>query len=417
MFNEFFTQLMKRRALTILLLIVSVGFIGCSNQQQSHPPKTLLISFDGFGHDYLQKTATPHFDSLIAGGVQAEGLIPVFPSKTFPNHYSIATGLYPENTGFVNNTMYDPKWEEWYRISDREAVEDGRWYGGEPIWNTLEKQGIKTGTMFWVGSEADIQGMRPTHWKTYDDDMPGKARIDTVMKWMTDSGDQTVDFATLYYSDVDTKGHRYGTDSDSVKQAIERADRLMGYLKDQMMANDLWSNTNIIIVSDHGMVDLSADKLIRLDQIIDMDDLERVNWGPMTGIQPKEGEKEEVYQALKSAEENYRVYKKEDLPERYHLKNHRRVEDIIMVADLGYTILDEDYQDEFIESLPRATHGYDNNKKAMQAFFIAHGPDFKEGEKVGAFQNIHIYELINHLMDTEPAPSDGSIDSVKVLLK
>jgi predicted AlkP superfamily pyrophosphatase or phosphodiesterase len=123
-----------------------------------------------------------------------------------------------------------------------------------------------------------------------------------------------------------------------------------------------------------------------------------------------------MYQALKSAEENYRVYKKEDLPERYHLKDHRRVEDIIMVADLGYTILDEDYQEDFIASLPRSTHGYDNNEKAMQAFFIAHGPDFKEGEKVGAFQNIHIYELINYLMDTEPAPNDGSLDSVKVLL-
>ena len=378
--------------------------------------KIFLVSFDGFGHSYLQKTDTPHFDSLVAGGVQAEGLIPVFPSKTFPNHYSIATGLYPENSGFVNNTMYDPKWEEWYRIRDREAVEDGKWYGGEPIWNTLEKQGIKTGTMFWVGSEADVQDMRPTHWKTYNGDMPGKARIDTVIKWMTAPGDQAVDFATLYYSDVDTKGHRYGTDSDSVKQAIERADRLMGYLKQEMKAKNLWKRTNVIVLSDHGMVNQSADKIIRLDNIIDMDDTERVIWGPATMIQPKEGVTEEVYQELKAAEKHYRVYKKEELPERYHLKNHRRVEDIVMVADLGYTILDEDYREEFIESLPRATHGYDNNQKAMQAFFIAHGPAFKKGTKVESFQNIHIYELINHLMDTEPAPNDGSVDSVKVLL-
>jgi len=408
---------MKRRVFTILFLIVCVGFIGCNSQQQSDPTKkTLLVSFDGFKYNYLQKTDTPHFDSLVAGGVQAEGLIPVFPSKTFPNHYSIATGLYPENSGFVNNTMYDPKWDEWYRIRDREAVEDGKWYGGEPIWNTLEKQGIKTGTMFWVGSEADIQGMRPTHWKTYDDDMPGKARIDTVIKWMTDSGEQTVDFATLYYSDVDTKGHRYGTDSDSVRHAIERADRLMGYLKKQMKGESLWDKTNIIVLSDHGMVNQSADKLIRLDNIIDLDDTKRVIWGPATMIQPKKGKKEDVYQALKSAEENYRVYEKKELPERYHLKNHRRVEDIVMIADLGYTILDEDYQDDFIASLPRATHGYDNNQKAMQAFFIAHGPAFKKGAKVDPFQNIHVYELINHLMETKPASNDGSLDSVKVLL-
>lgn len=408
---------MKFRTLSIILLAAFLGFIACSNKQQANPQKTLLISFDGFGHDYLDKTDTPNFDSLVADGVQAEGLIPVFPSKTFPNHYSIATGLYPENTGFVGNTMYDPKWDEWYRIRDREAVEDGKWYGGEPIWNTLEKQGLRTGTMFWVGSEADIQGMHPTHWKTYDESMPGKARIDTVVKWMSGADEEAVDFATLYFSDVDTKGHRYGTESDSVKSAIRRADRLMGYLKDRMQQNNLWTNTNIIIVSDHGMVDRSADKTIRLDNIIDMNDTERVIWGPMTMIQPKEGRTEDVYQALKSEEENYRVYKKEELPERYHLKNHRRVADIVVVADLGYTILDEDFEENFLESLPRATHGYDNSEKAMQAFFIAHGPAFKEGVQVKPFQNIHIYELINHLMDTEPAPNDGALDSVKVLLK
>ncbi|NGP88680.1 ectonucleotide pyrophosphatase/phosphodiesterase [Fodinibius halophilus] len=407
---------MKRRLLTILLLAVCTGLLGCSSEQQPNPPKTLLISFDGFGHNYLHKADTPNFDTLAAGGVQAEGLIPVFPTKTFPNHYSIATGLYPENTGFIGNTMYDPKWEEWYRIRDREAVENGKWYGGEPIWNTLEKQGIKTGTMFWVGSEADIQGMRPTHWKRYNDDMPGKARIDTVIKWMAAPGDRVVNFATLYYSDVDSKGHRYGTKSDSVKQAIKRADRLMGYLKQQMEKSSLWENTNIIIVSDHGMVNQSADKLIRLDNIINMENTGRVIWGPMTMIEPKNGKKEEVYRGLKSAENNYKVYKKEDLPERYHLKNHRRVEDIVMVAELGYTILDEEYEQRFLNSLPRATHGYDNNNKEMQALFLARGPAFKSGAEVEAFQNIHIYELINHLMGTEPTQNDGSVDSVRVLL-
>jgi len=400
-----------------LLLVVSIVIGGCTVEpQQSQSQKTLLISFDGFRYDYLNKVDTPHFDSLAANGVQSEGLIPVFPSKTFPNHYSIATGLYPANTGLVGNTMYDPKWDEWYRIGDREAVEDGKWYGGEPIWNTLEKQGFRTGTMFWVGSEADIQGMHPTYWKIYDGSMPGKTRIDSVVKWMSYPDDKAVDFTTLYFSDVDTKGHRYGTKSDSLNKAITRADQLIGYLKQQMQESNLWANTNIVIVSDHGMVDLSADKLLRMDEIIDMDDTERVIWGPMTMIQPKEGVTEEVYQELKAAEKHYRVYKKEELPERYHLKNHRRVEDIVMVADLGYTILDEDYEQEFVESLPRATHGYDSNQKAMQGLFIAHGPAFREGATVESFQNVHVYELINHLMGTRPAPNDGALDSVRVLL-
>ena len=407
----------NRITLFALLLILSASVLGCGQQQkQPQQNKTLLISFDGFKYNYLQKVDTPHFDSLAAGGVRAEGLIPVFPSKTFPNHYSIATGLYPENTGLVGNTMYDPKWDEWYRIRDRQAVENGKWYGGEPIWNTLEKQGLRTGTMFWVGSEADIQGMHPTYWKSFDGDMADRARIDTVVKWMSYPDTSAVDFATLYFEHVDSKGHWYGTQSDSVKDAIRKSDELLGYLKEKMNAQKLWKNTNIIVLSDHGMVDLSADKLIILDSIIDLDRAERIIWGPMTMIQPKEGQKERLYKALKSAEDNYRVYKKEELPERYRL-DHRRVFDIVMVADLGYTVLKEEEVPEFRESLPRATHGYDYSHKAMHAFFIAHGPAFREGAEIPAFKNIHVYELVNHLMGTRPAPNDGSLDSVRVLLK
>lgn len=406
---------MNRSTFSIIFLATIIGLAGCSSEQKSQPSPTLLISFDGFRYDYLNKVDTPNFDSFAAEGVQAEGLIPIFPSKTFPNHYSIATGLYSENTGFVGNTMYDPKWEEWYHIRDRQAVENGKWYGGEPIWNTLEKQNIKTGTMFWVGSEADIQGMHPTYWKQYNGSMPPKSRIDTVLKWITQA-EEAADFGTLYFSLVDTKGHRYGTDSDSLKKAIRSSDSLMGYLKKRMQQQKLWDHTNVIVLSDHGMVNQSAEKTIRLDKIINLENARRVIWGPMTMIAPEEGHTEEIYQALKSAEENYTVYRKEDLPERYHLKNHRRVEDIVMVADLGYTILGEDYVQEFRDSLPQSTHGYDNRNKKMQGLFIARGPAFKKGAKVGPFQNIHVYELINHLMNTTPAPNDGSLDSVRVLL-
>lgn len=410
-----------QRAVPLFLtsLLLAVGLISCNNlqSQDRDQHKLLLISFDGFRYDYLTKVDTPNFDTLAASGVQAEGLIPVFPSKTFPNHYAIGTGLYPENSGFVGNTMYDPKWDEWYRIRDRKAVEDGKWYGGEPIWNTFEKQGLRTGTMFWVGSEADIQGMHPTHWKKYNGDMPFKARVDTVVKWLSAPDSQAVDFATLYFEHVDGAGHRYGTNSDSLKAAIEESDRIMGYLKEQLRQKQLWEQTNILIVSDHGMVDLVANKTIFLDQIIDLENTERVIWGPLTMIQPKEGEVEEVYQALKQNEQHYQVYKKRDIPERYHLKNHRRVTDLVVVADLEYTVLNSKYKEQFIASLPRATHGYDPKEKKMDAFFLAHGPAFKENTTVEAFQNIHLYELMNYLMDTKSAPNDGSLDSVRVLLK
>ncbi|MCW9708756.1 ectonucleotide pyrophosphatase/phosphodiesterase [Fodinibius salsisoli] len=412
-------RMQKRYVLCLAAIVLALTFIGCHDQQQTQNSqhKLLLISFDGFRYDYLNKVDTPHFDSLAAGGVQAEGLIPVFPSKTFPNHYAIATGLYPENSGFVGNTMYDPKWKEWYRIRDRKAVEDGKWYGGEPIWNTLEKQGIRTGTMFWVGSEANIQGMHPTNWKKYDGDMPFKARVDTVVKWLSAPDTQAVDFATLYFEHVDGIGHRYGTESDSLKAAIRESDRIMGYLKEQLWNKNLWDNTNILIVSDHGMVDLAADKTIFLDQIIDIADTERIIWGPLTMIQPKEGTEEQVYQALKKKEKHYRVYRKEEIPERYHLKNHGRVTDLVVVADLGYMVLNSKYKEQFVQSLPRATHGYDPAEKKMEALFLAHGPAFKSDTTVKAFQNIHLYELMNHVMGTKSAPNDGSLDSVRVLLR
>jgi predicted AlkP superfamily pyrophosphatase or phosphodiesterase len=360
--------------------------------------------------------------------VQAQGLISVFPTKTFPNHYSIATGLYPENSGLVGNTMFDPLMQQWYRIRDREAVQNPDWYKGEPIWNTAEKQGLRAGTMFWVGSEAPIQDMRPSHWKLFDGDMPFKARIDTVVRWLSDpdssrsptlkkSGEVPVDFATLYFENVDKAGHEYGLDSDSLRQAIRQSDRLLGYLKSKMQKQKIWESTNIIILSDHGMVELSADKTIPLDQIINPDDAERMVWAPATMIQPKTGKKDTMYQALKREEKNYSVYKKEDLPERYHIKKSPRVPEIVMVADAGYTFLRRDYKKRFMESLPSATHGYDPSDKQMQALFAARGPAFKEGKNVAAFQNIHIYELMAHLLKLKPAPNDGSIDSVKVLLK
>ncbi len=404
---------------SITLVFLTFFICGCSQKKvpSEHPNPLLLISFDGFRYDYLSKTDTPNFDVFIAEGVQAKGLTPVFPSKTFPNHYSIATGLYPENSGLVGNTMYDPELEQWYRIRDREAVQNPEWYNGEPIWNTAEKQGLNAGTMFWVGSEAAVQDMRPTHWKLFDGEMPFKARIDTVVQWLSRTDSSRVDVATLYFENVDKAGHRNGLDSDSLQHAIQQSDRLLGYLKSELQKQQLWEDTNIIVLSDHGMIDLSAQKTIELDQIINLHNVERIVWAPATMIQPKDGMKEDMYQALKREEENYRVYKKEDLPERYRIKKSPRVPELVIVADAGYTFISKDYKDRFMKSLPSATHGYDPADRQMHAFFAARGPSFKKGQTVEAFQNIHIYELMAHLLKLEPAPNDGSIDSVKTLLK
>jgi predicted AlkP superfamily pyrophosphatase or phosphodiesterase len=404
----------------IFTLIILATAIGCSNQSPTNEPKgekVLLISFDGFRYDYLNKTETPNFDKLVVDGVISEGLIPIFPSKTFPNHYAIATGLYPENNGFVGNNMYDPEMDANFAIRDRDAVENPAWYQGEPIWNTVEKAGKNAGTMFWVGSEAPIQDIRPTFWKQYDESMGDSARIDSVISWMTLNNEKEVDLATLYFHFIDTQGHRFGPDSPELVSAVERADDLVGYLKKRMEESGLTDITNLMIVSDHGMASVSRERIVVLDDIIDPNDLEMIAFSPVIMANVKEGANlEEIYHSLKENEEHYKVYLKDEIPARYHLKNHPRIPELTIVADLGYTINTQ----EVFEARPGypsgGAHGFDNMEKEMHALFVASGPDFKSGYKMKAFENIHIYEMITHLLNIEPVKTDGSVDSVSVML-
>lgn len=401
-----------------LLILFITALFSCTTTPEKHvDQQVLLISFDGFRADYLSKTETPNFDKLTKNGVTSEGLIPIFPTKTFPNHYAIATGLYPENNGIVGNNMYDPEMDKRYSIGNREAVENPDWYWGEPIWNTVEKAGKKAGTMFWVGSEAPIQNMRPTHWKRYDGDLANEARIDTVLKWMTNEKAH-VDLGTLYFSFVDDKGHNYGPDSEEVIKAIEYADSLIGYLTEKLQELDATDNINMIIVSDHGMINLSPDKKVLLDDLVDVEKLDFIAYSPVVTFNIQVGFEEEVYTALKEGQENYKVYSKADIPERFHLKNNRRIPDMIMVADEGYTINTKEYFNSKGSDYPSgATHGFDNANPKMHALFVAHGPAFKRGVKLAPFENIHLYEVMAKILNVKPAPNDGDLKEVIEILK
>jgi len=408
---------MKNLILTLVILLTAIG---CTEQKPVDKPKgekVLLISFDGFRYDYLSKTETPNFDELVNGGVISEGLIPIFPSKTFPNHYAIATGLYPENNGFVGNNMYDPEMDAKFAIRNRDAVENPDWYQGEPIWNTVEKAGKNAGTMFWVGSEAPIQDIRPTFWKQYDESMGDSARIDSVIKWMTLDNENEVDLGTLYFHFIDTQGHHFGPDSPELIAAVERADDLIGYLTERLNDSGLTKLTNLMIVSDHGMTPISRDRIVVLDEIIDPKDLEMIAFSPVIMANVKDGASlEEIYGSLKENEDHYKVYPKDEIPERYHLKNHPRIPELTIVADLGYTINTR----EVFESRPDypsgGAHGFDNMEKEMHGLFVASGPDFKKDFEMKAFENVHLYELMAYLLDIKPVQTDGSIDSVSVML-
>jgi len=406
---------MKKQAVLSLMLILLASHLlsGCGTDSATEKPtqKVLLVSFDGFMNEYLDRNPTPNFDRFIERGTRAEYLIPVFPTKTFPNHYSIATGLLVENHGIISNSFPDDSLGARFSYGPpKGSTNDERWWGGEPIWTTVEKQGKTSATMFWPGSEASIDSVQPTKWKPYDGSVDNYARIDSVVSWLDPSGEVDADFATLYFSDVDSRGHSFGPQSAEVDEAVVQADSLVGYLWNSIEMLGLRDELNVIIVSDHGMAELSDDRVIFLDEIIDLDQVQVVDMTPVAMLKPLGETADQIYRALKENEQNYRVYKKEDLPARYGFTNHYRIPEIIMIADVGYTITSRDFYDQ--RGLIAATHGFDHEAPEMRTIFMANGPAFAAGKTVPAFSALHVYELMAELLDLEPAKNDGKLPEI-----
>jgi len=418
--SQLFPKIMKK--LLLLLFIPSLfltGFKPTSHpSKKNHPVPLLLISFDGFRHDYLQKTSTPNMDDLVKTGVLSKGMIPIFPSKTFPNHYTLVTGLYPEHSGIVANSFYDPNWKQLYKVGTH-SVQQGKWYGGEPIWVTAEKLGLISGSVFWPGSEAKIAGKYPNRYLHYNGAMPLKARVDTAVSWLSGQNGFRANFVTLYFSNTDDYGHLYGPKSDSIKSAISTLDHTVGYLIQRLKRQHVWPNINIIIVSDHGMAQVSHKKVIFLDDLINLKNVRVTSNNPVLYLKPPKKRIKADYRRLKRNAHHYRVFLRDELPERWHLKHNDRVGDIVMVADLHYQILTHKQYNHRKGTgyLDGGTHGYDNNNSEMNAFFLAHGPSFKKGLKIGNFQNIQLYDLMCHLLNLKPAPNDGNPDSLTVVLR
>jgi len=392
-------------------ILFILGWLGCSQQA------VILISLDGFRWDYPDKFPAPNLQQLAKNGVRAKAMIPAFPTKTFPNHYTIVTGLYPAHHGIVANTMYDPEFDAKFSLSNRDAVSDGRWWEGEPLWVTAEKQNQRSGILFWPGSEAKIAGVRPTHWKVYDDDFPNPARVDTVLAWLDLPAKRRPTFLTLYFSDVDNAGHHHSPDSPEVKNAIQDVDQLLGRLMDGLKARGIKNRVNLVIVSDHGMTPVTPDRVIYLDDYLDLNKVNIVDWNPVVAVRPREMNEDEIYHKLANAHPNLQVYRKHEIPARFHYQNHRRIAPIIGIADDGWTISRHGMRNTAERLHTTGEHGYDNQLAVMRAIFIAHGPAFKSGLVVEPFQNIHLYSLICEILKLQPARNDGDLDSVRVMLK
>ncbi len=396
-------------------LLAILFLAGCASTPRvpaSLQPTVLLISFDGMRWDYPEKADTPNFHAIAAEGVRAKSLVSIFPSMTFPNHYTIVTGLYAERHGIVNNDMYDPKLERRFHIKDLKEVNNPEWWGGEPLWVTAQKQGQRSASMFWVGSSTPIGGLTPTYWVPYDKKMPKSERVRRILDWLDLPEKERPTFLTLYFDDADTQGHSYGPDSEQVKKAIGDVDKAIGELLDGLKSRGLLEQINIILVSDHGMSEIPASQNIPLAKYLPEGKAEVAGSGAIVGLFPRGGTSPaELVKRLAKAHPHMHAYLKEKLPERYHYKDNRRIAPVQLISDEGWYILRSD-------SVPmRGAHGWDPELKTMQGILFARGPAFRRGAGVDSVQNVHLYALMARLLSLKPAPNDGNADALNALLK
>ncbi len=379
------------------------------------PQRVLLVSLDGFRWDYLDRPEAAGLRAIAAGGVRARQMEPVFPTKTFPNHYSLVTGLYPEHHGIVGNTMEDSALGR-FAISDSVAVRTSGWWGGEPIWVTAEKQGRRAAAMFWPGSEAVIGGVRPSSYEKYNDRLPHDARVKKVLQWLALPGDSAPAMITTYFSAVDGAGHRNGPDAPETLAAITRVDSAVSALWRGIVSSGQADRVNLIIVADHGMAATSPARRVILEDYLDPETYHVVELNPVALIKPVAGKEEEVVARLSRAP-HLAVYRKTQVPERWHFRDNPRIPSVVAVAEEGWVIGTRDLVKRVPSYGEGGTHGYDNALRSMQALFVAAGPAFARGKEVARVRNVDVYALMAHILGLRAAPNDGSLDSIKAVLR
>lgn len=410
-----------RRHLTWRSILAPLGLCGCllaglltpACQAAPDSPILILVSLDGWRWDYLDRADTPRLKALADAGVRADGLVPSFPSKTFPNHYTIVTGLYPAHHGIVSNNMLDETIGERFSMSAPTA-KDSRWWGGEPLWVTAEKQGQKAAAMFWPGSEAEIGGVRPSFWLPFQDDMPNRDRVNQVLDWLRLPEDERPSFLTLYFSTVDSIGHNNGPESQEVLEAAASLDAEIGALVDGVNAlPDVASRVHYVIVSDHGMSQLSHDRVIVIDDYLDLSTVDMIDSSPVAGLWPRTGTADDIYTALKGKHAALAVYRRDEIPADLHYGDNPRIPPVIGIAADGWTISTRRQveRDEASGRPAGGNHGYDPAARSMHGLLIASGPQFAHGRTVGQIKNIHLYEMMAHVLGLRPAPNDGSLDA------
>ncbi len=399
--------------LYIITIILIVFASSCSDKEEQDDKYLIILSLDGFRWDYPDEANTPTLDSLAKTGVKALSLKPCFPTKTFPNHYSIATGLYPDHHGLVLNRFHAVDLKKNYSISKRETVTDGDFYSGKPIWNIAEEQGITTATLFWVGASADINGEHSSHWGYYDEKLPWQARIDSISKWLSLPLETRPRLIMWYFHEPDATGHEFGPNSREIIAIVEQLDEFLNKFFTQMRKLPIYDKLNFIVTSDHGMSQISPDKIILLDEVVDTADLEYADGGnPVYNLKVKDGKLDKLVNSINNSNKHITAWKHGMVPGEFHYGTNVRTLDLTVVSDSGWSIYWSWKQGKGL-----GTHGYRNTNKDMHAIFYAAGPAFKNGFSQPTFNNIDIYPLAGKILNLKLPEVDGKIENVSEMLR
>ncbi len=363
----------------------------------------IVLGFDGFARRYLDTDSAPALHALARTGVTGHGMIPSFPTITFPNFYALATGLYPDHSGIVNNRFFDPAFDSAFEYK-KPVAHEAYWWGGEPIWVTATKQGAPAATMFWVGSDAAVSGMRPELWHSYDHAIQFSARVDTMLAWLDLPAPARPRLVMGYFEEPDMQGHRHGPDAPETHEAVLRVDSALAQLVSGLQARKRYDSVDIIIVADHGMAQISPDHVVYLDDVVDSASVNVVTLSPNLSISARDNDNDALLARLRKLP-HVSAWKKADVPARLHYGASVRVTPIVAVADPGWMIAWR--HGKVFDGL--GEHGYDNASPDMRALFLARGPDFRPGTTIDDFPNVDVYDLLARLLGITPAPNDGSL--------
>lgn len=382
-------------------------------------PYVILISADGFRYDYAEKYKAENLLKLAQSGVSAKAMLPSFPSITFPNHWSLITGLYPAHHGLIDNYFYDYQKKKFYAMSNKEAAEDGTWYGGTPLWSLAEKQGMLSASMMWVGSASDAGGERPTYYYHYHEKFTPNEKVDKVVDWLKLPEDRRPHFITLYFPEVDASGHHFGPDTKETENAVHLVDAAVGTLVEKVKQLGL-KNVNFIFVADHGMIKVDVENPIAIPEMLfDKARFDFYNSQTLLRVVVKNPEEiESVYKELKKNKtSDYDVFLNKRFPKKlnFALKDDRydRIGQIILVPKAPKIFLEKG------KKTSLGKHGYSPYEvPEMKATFIAFGPAFKNDKKIGEFQNVNVYPIVTDILKLKMTePIDGTQKVAKEILK